>query len=81
MYDDLRKASEVFTLVQSSEIIYNYFMVSVFEWPDPNTRWNVARVKKSARKTRQRRVILHTFLNSSNIPKLHGNHPNTETIK
>ena len=37
MYDDLRKASEVFTLVQSSEIIYNYFMVSVFEWPDPNT--------------------------------------------
>ena len=32
--------------------LYNYFMVSVFGWPDP-----------------RRRVTLHAFLNSSNIPK------------
>ena len=33
------------------------------------TRGNVARVKKSARNTSRRRVILRAFLNSSNIPK------------
>ena len=33
------------------------------------TRGNVARVKKSARNTSRRRVILPAFLNSSNIPK------------
>ena len=33
------------------------------------TRGKVARVKKSARNTSRRRVILHAFLNSSNISK------------
>jgi hypothetical protein len=39
--------------------LYNYFMVSVFGWPDPNTR------ECCARNTSRRRVILRAFLNSS----------------
>jgi hypothetical protein len=47
-----------------SKMVYNHFMVSVSVW----MAWskhagNVARVKKSARNTSRRRVILRAFLN------------------
>ena len=49
--------------------INNYFTVSVFGWPDANTRENCERVKKSARNTSRTRVIFWAFPTPKHIPK------------